>query len=62
MGADWLVRNRNRFVVDWYDGQWVIFRIYSKSGVGLILKFHDKERALEMSGKLNDMYEEGEIV
>lgn len=62
MGAQWLEANRNRFVVTWYDSKWAVFRIYSRaSTVALILSFHDKEKALEMSAQLNDLYEEGEI-
>lgn len=61
MGKDWLEQHRNRFVVDYYDGAWAVFRIYSKSGVTLVLKFKHEELALEMTEKLNDMYEDGVI-
>lgn len=62
MGKEWLAANRNRFVVAYYDLKWYIFRVEYKSGVTTVLKFHDKEKALEMAGQLNDMFEEGEIV
>jgi hypothetical protein len=62
MGREWLYANRNRFTVAYYDGKWYIFRIEQKYSVTVVLKFRNEARALAVADKLNDMFEDGEIV
>lgn len=62
VGRDWLYAHRNRFVVAYYDGMWLVFRVEQKYSVTVVLRCKHEEVANEQADRLNDMYEEGQIV